>query len=398
LAAFELFNEVSGSEKIKSDILYIGIIFNIQLRFEFQNQYMFISKKRSAFRILVYLALLSVIQIVSCTNGQPSANSNANINYNSNTQIRKSGQEVLFFTDDLSFSSAKKILLSIHSENPKTFYCGCVYKSVRIKGKDKIQVDHTQCGYSPRKDVSRAHRLEWEHVVPAHAFGNTRSCWRETIPGCKKPGRSCCAKKDAKYRKMETDFHNLQPAIGEVNNDRSNFRFSQFLKEEDVPAQYGRCKFYTDFKNKRVQPPPDVRGNIARTYFYMKENYSLPIADREQKLFTIWNRLDPPDEWEIKRNLKIEKIQGNQNHYISDYFKKTDRKTEETDISESDRKDEKDTLELENNIDNKNKIDTFKKTENLNNSEGTDIITSDSESESSTELDTDSELFDKSEE
>ena len=37
-------------------------------------------------------------------------------------------------------------------------------------------------------------------------------------------GRKACSK-DPIFNKMEADMHNLVPAIGELNADRSNFRY-----------------------------------------------------------------------------------------------------------------------------------------------------------------------------
>ena len=39
---------------------------------------------------------------------------------------------------------------------------------------------------------------------------------------------------------MEADLHNLVPAIGEINGDRSNFTFEHIDGEERV---YGACDF-----------------------------------------------------------------------------------------------------------------------------------------------------------
>ncbi len=65
---------------------------------------------------------------------------------------------------------------------------------------------------------------------------------------------------------MESDMHNLQPAVGEVNGDRGNFMYSQWNGGE---GQYGQCTMKVDFKDKVAEPLPRARGAIARTYFYM---------------------------------------------------------------------------------------------------------------------------------
>lgn len=125
-----------------------------------------------------------------------------------------------------SFNQAKQVARSIYSEAlpAKSFYCGC---DISISGK-LWQPDFERCGYQVRKQEKRAKRIEWEHIVPAWEFGHQRQCWQEG-------GRKNCGKTDKQFKKMESDLHNLVPAIGEVNGDRSNFRFSQWnAKAEQI--------------------------------------------------------------------------------------------------------------------------------------------------------------------
>ncbi|VDZ67872.1 Extracellular deoxyribonuclease Dns (plasmid) [Klebsiella aerogenes] len=51
---------------------------------------------------------------------------------------------------------------------------------------------------------------------------------------------------------MESDMHNLQPAVGEVNGDRGNFMYSQWNGGD---GQYGQCAMKVDFKDKVAEPP-----------------------------------------------------------------------------------------------------------------------------------------------
>lgn len=142
--------------------------------------------------------------------------------------------------------------------------------------------DLTSCGYSVRKNANRAQRIEWEHVVPAWTFGHQRQCWQNG-------GRKQCAK-DAGYRRIETDLHNLQPAIGEVNGDRGNFLYSQWNGSE---RQYGQCEMKIDFKNKQAEPPARARGAIARTWLYMRDQYKLTMSRQQTQLMNVWNRQYP---------------------------------------------------------------------------------------------------------
>jgi deoxyribonuclease-1 len=50
---------------------------------------------------------------------------------------------------------------------------------------------------------------------------------------------------------------------------------------------------------------PSVRGDIARTYFYMHKTYGLPLSDKQRRLFDVWDKADPLTDWEQQRNARI---------------------------------------------------------------------------------------------
>ena len=112
---------------------------------------------------------------------------------------------------------------------------------------------------------------------------------------------------------MEADLHNLVPAIGELNGDRSNFKMGLIIGE---PRAYGRCDFEVDFKLRTVEPVKDIRGDIARIYFYMRDQYQIDLNMQQNSMFKVWNKADPVSAWEIERDRRIHKIQGNRNPYI----------------------------------------------------------------------------------
>ena len=98
-------------------------------------------------------------------------------------------------------------------------------------------------------------------------------------------------------------MRNLVPAVGELNGDRSNYRFGMIPGE---PRAYGACDFEVDFKARVVEPRPEVRGDIARIYFYMAERYGLRISSRQKRLFEAWDKQDLVDAWEAERVRRIE--------------------------------------------------------------------------------------------
>ena len=77
-------------------------------------------------------------------------------------------------------------------------------------------------------------------------------------------------------------------------------------------------KGVVDFQTRKFQPREEVRGVIARTYFYMRDKYNINLSDSENKLMIAWNEMYPPKQWECDRNRQIERIQGNDNKFITE--------------------------------------------------------------------------------
>ena len=212
-----------------------------------------------------------------------------------------------------NFSISKKILSKIHEEHPITFYCQCRY--------DIKKPNWKSCGYIPKKDKKRASRIEWEHILPASHFGVNFNTWKKGHPKCKNKkgknykGRKCTEKIHIKYRTMQADLYNLQPAIGEVNGLRSNYQIALIKGEK---RDFGECDI--EIKNKKFEPSENIRGDIARTYMYMEINYPKYIQFNKniKKLITKWDEIDPVDKWECERSKKIEKYQGNFNNILKE--------------------------------------------------------------------------------
>lgn len=211
-----------------------------------------------------------------------------------------------------SFSKAKRVLYSQvykPSEDHKSFYCGC---DIERQGK-KVVPNLESCGYKIRKENSRvrAERIEAEHIVPAAHIGYQNKCMIQNKS--RKDKRNYCEKNDPSFNAAYNDLHNLVPAVGEVNMDRSNFRFTTMNETDYV---YGKCDFKIDFKGKRATPPANVRGDVARTYLYMSDRYDINISDAQRKMFNVWNKQDPVDAWELEKNKRIKSLQGNSNPYV----------------------------------------------------------------------------------
>ncbi|EGC0940949.1 deoxyribonuclease [Campylobacter coli] len=175
-----------------------------------------------------------------------------------------------------SFEESKKELVKFYNDLGSSywydFYCQAPFK---VNKKGKIN--------------QRIKRIEWEHIMPAQNFGKHLPCWKEG-------GRKAC-KNDPTFAKMEADKQNLVPAIGEINGDRSNFRYAEAPTNLKY-TQYGNCKVYTDFKAKRFYPANYSKGWIARSYLYMSKTYNIKLSDQERKLMEAWDKQYPMDEKE----------------------------------------------------------------------------------------------------
>lgn len=214
-----------------------------------------------------------------------------------------------------SFSKSKKELRKIYQGHQIAFYSDCKYNYQDKKN----MIDRSSCGYTPRNQYTkkgnlnqRARQIEWEHVMPAENFGRQLSCWRDGDVKCVKQdgksykGRKCCEKVSREFRIMQADMINLVPAIGELNADRSNYRYGA---DEPKTGQYGKVLFQVDFVNKRAYINPTKRGDVARIYFYMANKYNLKLSKQERAMMEVWDKQDPIDKWEIERIDRINKIQ-----------------------------------------------------------------------------------------
>jgi len=202
-----------------------------------------------------------------------------------------------------TFSKSKGILNSNTNFFKETFYCSCLINVVN----GKLQPDLNSCGVNARKNLKRAQRIEWEHIVPAAAFGFSLECWKQG-------GRKHCSKSNQTFKFMEADLHNLVPAIGEINGDRSNFEFGIIANESRL---YGKCDFEINFSSRQAEPRPEIRGDIARIYFYMIEKYGVKIDAGYRSLLKSWQLADPASVEECKLNKLKSEYQGWENHYIS---------------------------------------------------------------------------------
>jgi len=226
--------------------------------------------------------------IINTINNQNKILEKYNWNYKGNTVINK-------------FSKAKNILYKIYNKNlweeyRKTIYCWCdfVWKKVNKKS----------CWLITKGYKKRSNRIEREHVVPAENFWRAFKSWRDGNSKCYSISRKTHKKHYYKWRKcaekvsplfnlMEADIYNLFPADGALNAYRSNYQIAEIPWEK---RKFWQCDF--EIENRKVEPPQDKKGDIARVYMYMQlvygKNKGLKIiSEKNKKLIEVWNKIDP---------------------------------------------------------------------------------------------------------
>jgi deoxyribonuclease-1 len=150
-------------------------------------------------------------------------------------------------------------------------------------------------------------RLTIDHVFAAD--------WSATHHGCR--NRDECP--IPAYGFAEGDLHNLWPAIGAINSSRGDKLFGEIPGNKftlppsvsDLKCAYKR----TTGQNAIVEPRSAVKGDIARSLFYMHVEYGLDLRGMLPMLKR-WNTGDPPNAEERSRNNRIEKLQRTRNQFI----------------------------------------------------------------------------------
>lgn len=194
-------------------------------------------------------------------------------------QALQSGPSGQSRTDN--YNEAKRLFWGrVYAKGGETLYCGEVFGSRRSK------------------------EINVEHVMPMS--------WAMKKFNCKE--RNSC-RNSQRFRQIESDMHNFYPSRRDINQIRGSFPFAIVQGEK---RQFGQCDFEVDTRYRVVEPRPEVRGDIARAMFYMYDQYNIRIHVRQAKMLKQWNRQDPPNAFEIKRNNTIAKLQGSRNRFIDD--------------------------------------------------------------------------------
>ncbi len=267
-------------------------------------------KIKSIIGFLLALAAVSCVGTAKGTRGSSDGNAARVESAESPRPSRWVGNERI-----RSFRDAKKIAARLRVGRELTLYCRCRYAGKRI--------DFESCGFVSARDSRRAKSMEWEHVVPAEAFGQSFVEWREGAPFCrtkkkKYKGRRC-AGKNPEFARMEADLYNLFPEVGEVNALRSNFSMAEIgALGRFTGTSFGGCR--ARISESKFEPMDFAKGTVARVYLYMDGAYPGHgiISDKNRKLFAAWDRMYPVEAWECDLYRKIKEAQGNENPVLAE--------------------------------------------------------------------------------
>lgn len=133
---------------------------------------------------------------------------------------------------------------------------------------------------------------------------------------------------------IKSDIVHVLPTDGYVNNRRSNYPFGEVKNATYQSAggysKLGSCK--TDgYTGTVFEPNDEVKGDIARIYFYMITRYESSCGSWGHDVFSAnypglttwtlnmmmrWSKQDPVDEREIARNNAVYEVQGNRNPFV----------------------------------------------------------------------------------
>ncbi|MDG0815875.1 endonuclease I family protein [Bdellovibrio svalbardensis] len=130
-----------------------------------------------------------------------------------------------------------------------------------------------------------------------------------------------------KFNKMmqKSDLHHLYPTDSEMNSIRGNNEFGEVVKDsKNLKCPVSRTGKPAGGGAEVFEPPVSHRGNVARALFYFSVRYGLPIGERQENTLRKWNKEDPVDEEEVRRNDAILKVQGNRNPFV-DYPELADK-------------------------------------------------------------------------
>ncbi len=172
----------------------------------------------------------------------------------------------------------------------------CLYSQVCVKGASEHGEDYKEPGDANGDGTNDSGGMNAEHSWPQGFFN-------QAAP-------------------MKSDLHHIFPTFITPNNTRGSVPFGPVARPQYQTANG------TKFDGGEFEPADHVKGDIARAILYfVVRYYDRNIRDRMSykdfwtsrvPMFLDWNRQDPPDAAELRRNDLIANFQGNRNPFVDD--------------------------------------------------------------------------------
>ena len=137
-----------------------------------------------------------------------------------------------------------------------------------------------------------------------------------------------------KANPMKSDIVHVIPTDCYVNNRRSSYPFGEVgsieWSSKNGYSKLGSCKT-SGYSGKVFEPNDEIKGDIARIYFYMITRYEDKCGNWSGGVFTKtypglvswtlnmmmrWSKEDPVDAREIARNNAVQETQWNRNPFV----------------------------------------------------------------------------------
>lgn len=198
----------------------------------------------------------------------------------------------------IDYLKSKKYMFSVADNTG----CGggpgvtCLYSQVCAKGASEHGEDYKEPGDANGDGTVDSDGMNAEHSWPQGFFN--------------------------KAAPMKSDLHHIFPTFIKPNNTRGSAPFGPVTRAEYVTSAGSK------FDGSEFEPADRVKGDIARAILYfVVRYYDRNIRDgmdyrdfwvSRVPMFLEWDRQDPPDLAERRRNDMIERYQGNRNPFVDD--------------------------------------------------------------------------------
>ncbi len=165
---------------------------------------------------------------------------------------------------------------------------------------EKVYPTGGQTFYCNTEFSSSSPVLNVGHIYPTN--------WISEFLGCR--SERTCLRTKPEYEVMISDMHNMIPVNAYQYLKLKGSVFGNLDDSIDTNECGIRKRFHL------IDPPKELKGDIARIHFYMHQKYQLPL-NSNYAFMKEWHRQDPPSPEEKAKNQRINDAQGNDNPFVS---------------------------------------------------------------------------------